>query len=69
MFLPTSDGICKFRALNKKIKKKKQLPCNENRTSHLFKQTGRHVKLRLQVHGVMEDGFYSLSFIFQRKIF
>ena len=66
MFLPTLDGICKFEALNKNNKKKtEQLPCNENGTRHLFKQTDRQGKLECQVStsGARCDGrWFPLTF-------
>ena len=65
MFLPTLDGICKFEALNKNQKKTEQLPCNENGTSHLFKQTDRHGKLEYHAStsGARCDGrWFPLTF-------
>ena len=65
MFLPTLDGICKFEALNKNKKKTEQLPCNENGTRHLFKQTDRQGKLECQVStsGARCDGrWFPLTF-------
>ena len=65
MFLPTLDGICKFEALNKNKKKTQQLPCNENGTRHLFKQTDRQGKLECQVStsGARCDGrWFPLTF-------
>ena len=67
MFLTTLDGICKFEALNKnKTKKTEQLTCNENGTSHLFKQTDRHGKLECHAStsGARCDGRWFLLTFF-----